>query len=76
MTATLQNDDRSQPARYDGIAQSWANTKEDLMVVFASPFYVDVVNPDESKFIEEGKVEIYVGDVEDYWVTGSEGMAE
>ncbi|KAF2029835.1 hypothetical protein EK21DRAFT_66938 [Setomelanomma holmii] len=71
--SALQKGTASQPARYDGVAQFWAETKEDLMAVFESDYYKDVVVKDEGRFIKEKAFEMYVGDVQDCWVKPNAG---
>ncbi|KAH7074270.1 EthD domain-containing protein [Paraphoma chrysanthemicola] len=68
LTSALQKEEGTQAARYDGIAQFWAETKEDLLAVFASEYYREVVVEDEKKFMKVPTYELYVGEVQDCWI--------
>ena len=42
------------PMRYDGIAELWFDSIEDLSACFG-PRYLEIVNPDELRFVEPAR---------------------
>ncbi len=40
------------PVRFDGITELWFDDVEALRAVFTAPSYLDVIRPDEAKFLD------------------------
>ncbi|KAK5676904.1 hypothetical protein LTS10_010668 [Elasticomyces elasticus] len=54
-------------ADYDGGAEFWAETYEDMMAVFQDPEYERIVVPDEMKFLDREKAVMMLGWEEVKW---------
>ncbi|KAK5736812.1 hypothetical protein LTR17_007137 [Elasticomyces elasticus] len=54
-------------ADYDGGAEFWAETYEDIMAVFQDPEYERIVVPDEKKFLDREKAVMMLGWEEVKW---------
>ncbi|KAK5689193.1 hypothetical protein LTR17_026448 [Elasticomyces elasticus] len=54
-------------ADYDGGAEFWAETYEDMMAVFQDPEYTRIVVPDEKKFLDREKAVMMLGWEEVKW---------
>ncbi|KAK3646002.1 hypothetical protein LTR56_008880 [Elasticomyces elasticus] len=54
-------------ADYDGGAEFWAETYEDMMAVFQDPEYEKIVVPDEMKFLDREKAVMMLGWEEVKW---------
>ncbi len=40
---------------YDGVAELWFDSPEDLVKAFNEPQYLEIIRPDELKFVDLGK---------------------
>lgn len=40
------------PAEYDGVAELWFDSVESLNTAFSEPRYLEVIRPDELKFVD------------------------
>ena len=40
------------PPAYDGITELWFDAAEDIAEVFAAPRYLELIRPDEEKFLD------------------------
>jgi uncharacterized protein (TIGR02118 family) len=40
---------------YDGVAELWFDSPEDLVKAFNEPRYLEIIRPDELKFVDLGK---------------------
>lgn len=58
---------------WDGIAEFWVHSLEDLTAIFDSDYYKNIVVPDESRFIQREKARFIVGYDDDKWVDGKPG---
>ena len=61
------------PSTFDGIANFWFASIEDAQKVFSSEYYVNIVIPDEERFVQRDKTTIFVTNDEDKWVDGKAG---
>lgn len=50
----------AQPGGYDGIAELWFDDVDALNRAFAEPRYLEVIRPDELKFVDLGKTRSFV----------------
>ncbi|CAH0058081.1 unnamed protein product [Clonostachys solani] len=58
-------------ASYDGAAEMWAASMEDLLAVFTNEEYQRIVVPDEQKFLKREEAQMIVGWEEPKWVDGN-----
>jgi hypothetical protein len=58
------------PSGYNGGAEFWANSIEELGAVFQDPEYQSIVVPDELKFLKRDEATLLVGYEEMKWVDG------
>jgi uncharacterized protein (TIGR02118 family) len=40
---------------YDGVAELWFDTVEEAAIAFKEPKYLEIIRPDELKFVDPGK---------------------
>lgn len=59
-------------AAYDGAAEMWAHSYEDLMAVFTDDEYLRVVVPDEEKFLKRHEAVMMLGWEAPKWTEGKE----
>ncbi|CAI6100744.1 unnamed protein product [Clonostachys chloroleuca] len=57
-------------ASYDGAAEMWAASMEDLLEVFTNEEHLRIVVPDEQKFLKREEAQMIVGLEEPKWVDG------
>ena len=59
-------------APYDGAAEMWAKSYDDLMEVFSNEEYLKVVVPDEQKFLKREEAVMMLGWEVPRWMEGKE----
>lgn len=52
---------------FDGAAEFWVESIEDLFTVFSDPIYIEVVIPDEKTFIDRDNAILLIGHEEVKW---------
>ena len=57
---TLASDEYDQEQPFDGAAELWFDSKDDMTSFFADPNYLADVRPDESRFADMGKTVFFV----------------
>jgi len=48
------------PSKFDGIAEVWFDSLDDVKAFFASPDYLETLKPDEDNFIDGEKSEMVI----------------
>lgn len=59
-------------AQFDGAAEMWAKSYDDLMAVFTNEEYLKIVVPDEQTFLKREEALMLVGYEVPRWVDGKE----
>lgn len=46
---------------WDGAAEFWAHSLEDIVAIFSDPDYLNIVVPDEERFFDKASAQTFVG---------------
>jgi len=57
-------------SQFDGAAEVWAETYDDLIAVFTNEEYLKIVVPDEQTFLKREEALMFVGYEVPRWVDG------